>query len=1375
MCRKKHNYPKGTIKLFFEEEKSEAELLRSEIRSVMKAIEDCVGEPTEAGLKRVLEELKSVSRNAKKLKEPQATASMINGLDAMVSHLSKKLAPVQSAEQLNAELDAARETADRLARENYRLGSQCANLEVRNAAYVNDINMLARNSTELTRARDMAARENSHLQEQMQRQRQKIASLQKELSECQDGRESARERIVLLKKKLKNATDTNESLKSQINRTLVEKNTNRPVMPPPRMKHRESIVSIKSDSAPDTPITLVDSDEEDPQGGSESSDVEFISDSDNAHRDPKPKFHELKPVKKPVALFPLAPQASASKAAMTPKPTVQKRRLAITPSTSGVELRNGKTTSLLTKWRSKKTGLTVVHVDYDAPIVKGYFVLATEIFDDSGCPHTLEHLVFMGSEQYPYKGVLDNLANRAFSQGTNAWTDTDHTAYTISTAGAQGFLQLLPVYVDHILYPRITNADFVTEVHHINSKAENAGVVYSEMQGRQNTPGDLMNNKMQTLFNPEGSAYRSETGGLMEALRVLTVEQIRNYHKSYYVPHNLCLIVSGKLKTEELLHVLQTKVEPSILAHGPAQGPKPAGWKRPFVETASSKQPNLKGVTRATVDFPEQDESAGEVGVSFQGPPPAEFTELKASLAMELLGIYLTDSPVSPLTKEFVETANPLCTYIYCDSEERATFTTQNIYFGSVPTDQLEELHGKVIDSLKKIVADGIDMDRIRLVIKRDRLKLKSSLESSGGDVFSNGLISEFLYGKPDGSELAETVAEMQRYTVLEKWSPQQWAELLNKYWINGASVVVGAKPSAKLQGRLESEEKARIEAQRKALGPEGLAKLEKELNEAKAEHDQPIPEDMLTSFPVPDVSGISQIPVQSARNDPFAKSNTTSGSSANVSDLQKHLDADPASLPYFVQYDHVQSDFVTISAWISTTALPPALRPYITLYLGSFFALPVTRADGTKLSHEDLVKQLDEVSVAYEADYGVNGYFADTVRVAIKAEVSQYETIIGLLRDLLYSPEYTKDRLEVNVAKLLQSLPEQKRDGNTVMQSVSNSLLFETSKSVSNAGGIITQMDFIPELAKRLQESPEEVIKDMKEFRKHVTNGSGLRFSVTGNVIALKRPRSAWKENFEAVEVDHLEPISWSKNVLSSLGKNPTKKAVVVSLPTIESSYATHTSKSIIGFDHPEFPALRLACEVLDGTESFLWKLIRGSGLAYGANMLLDVESGHLSFTLYRAPDSYKAFQAGAKAVQGLVDGSIELNETALDAAKSSLVFSLTRRVSSPGKAGLDSFVNQVLKEVPQDHGRQLLTSIQAVDLEGVRAALKTHVLPLFDPETSVAVVASSPSKATDISDGLKGSGFAVELRTLDFSGDEEADDSDGETGSSVSSQGSA
>ncbi|KAH3800865.1 hypothetical protein DPMN_154508 [Dreissena polymorpha] len=37
----------------------------------------------------------------------------------------------------------------------------------------------------------------------------------------------------------------------------------------------------------------------------------------------------------------------------------------------------------------------------------GYYswciIAATEAHDDDGLPHTLEHLVFMGSEDYPYK------------------------------------------------------------------------------------------------------------------------------------------------------------------------------------------------------------------------------------------------------------------------------------------------------------------------------------------------------------------------------------------------------------------------------------------------------------------------------------------------------------------------------------------------------------------------------------------------------------------------------------------------------------------------------------------------------------------------------------------------------------------------------------------------------------------------------------------------------------------------------------------------------------------------------------------------------------------------------------------------------------
>lgn len=44
------------------------------------------------------------------------------------------------------------------------------------------------------------------------------------------------------------------------------------------------------------------------------------------------------------------------------------------------------------KWVSQKTGLSVVWANTPGPIINLWATVRTEIFDDSGRPHTLEHL-----------------------------------------------------------------------------------------------------------------------------------------------------------------------------------------------------------------------------------------------------------------------------------------------------------------------------------------------------------------------------------------------------------------------------------------------------------------------------------------------------------------------------------------------------------------------------------------------------------------------------------------------------------------------------------------------------------------------------------------------------------------------------------------------------------------------------------------------------------------------------------------------------------------------------------------------------------------------------------------------------------------------
>jgi hypothetical protein len=69
-------------------------------------------------------------------------------------------------------------------------------------------------------------------------------------------------------------------------------------------------------------------------------------------------------------------------------------------------------------------------------------------------------------------------------------------------------------------------------------------------------------------------------------------------------------------------------------------------------------------------------------------------------------------------------------------------------------------------------------------------------------------------------------------------------------------------------------------------------------------------------------------------------------------------------------------------------------------------------------------------------------------------------------------------------IAKIQQSLPEMKRDGNNVLGSLWADLIYDDN-STSRFGGIIPQADFIPKLAKQLQASPAEVIADFEEIRK--------------------------------------------------------------------------------------------------------------------------------------------------------------------------------------------------------------------------------------------------------------------------------------------------
>ena len=81
--------------------------------------------------------------------------------------------------------------------------------------------------------------------------------------------------------------------------------------------------------------------------------------------------------------------------------------------------------------------------------------------------------------------------------------------------------------------------------------------------------------------------------------------------------------------------------------------------------------------------------------------------------------------------------------------------------------------------------------------------------------------------------------------------------------------------------------------------------------------------------------------------------------------------------------------------------------------YISSLFSLPIVRHNGVRLTHEDVIKQLDNDTVKYEVRLGVpdSVLFKDMLRVTIMVEVGAYETAVAWLRDLIYGSEFDKER----------------------------------------------------------------------------------------------------------------------------------------------------------------------------------------------------------------------------------------------------------------------------------------------------------------------------------------------------------------------------
>ncbi|MFL6467390.1 MAG: M16 family metallopeptidase, partial [Pyrinomonadaceae bacterium] len=186
-----------------------------------------------------------------------------------------------------------------------------------------------------------------------------------------------------------------------------------------------------------------------------------------------------------------------------------------------------------------KNGLHVIlHPDHSTPIVSVnvlYHVGSkNEAPGRTGFAHLFEHMMFQGSKNYSsdyLSAVIKMGAN------VNGNTTEDRTFY----------YEVVPSnLLERALYLEADRMGGLLEAMDQTKLDNQRDVVKNERrQGVDNQPYGTMDERIDEIIYPEGHPYHHSVIGSMADLSAASLDDVKSFFRTYYVPNNAYLVVSG--------------------------------------------------------------------------------------------------------------------------------------------------------------------------------------------------------------------------------------------------------------------------------------------------------------------------------------------------------------------------------------------------------------------------------------------------------------------------------------------------------------------------------------------------------------------------------------------------------------------------------------------------------------------------------------------------------------------------------------------------------------------------------------------------------------------------------------------------------------
>ncbi len=377
----------------------------------------------------------------------------------------------------------------------------------------------------------------------------------------------------------------------------------------------------------------------------------------------------------------------------------------------------------------------ILHQDNTAPVVTTAVMYHVGSKDEdpqkTGFAHFFEHLLFEGTKNIE-RGEWDKIVTSNGGRG-NANTYLDRTYY-YETFPSNSLETGLWLESERLMHPIIGQVGVDTQKE----------VVQEERRLRvDNSPyGAYFEQVCKNLFFKH--PYRWAVVGSLEHLASATLDDFKNFNKTYYVPNNAVLVVAGDFETEKTKKMISDYFGPI---------PKGAEIDRPQI-----KEDPITSTLFATYHDPNIQIPA--IFLAYRTPGQAE----RNAYVINMISAYLSDGESSKLYKKLVDDKK-MALQVFAfplDGEDYSAYI-----LGGLP------LGENTIQDLKDEIDAEILKLQTELISEKDYQKLQNKFENryvnanSGVEGIANSLAENYLLR--DDTNLINTEIDIYRSITREE------------------------------------------------------------------------------------------------------------------------------------------------------------------------------------------------------------------------------------------------------------------------------------------------------------------------------------------------------------------------------------------------------------------------------------------------------------------------------------------------------------------------------------------------------------------------------------------------------------------------------